>query len=434
MHANCAHAATYVPPPMRVREGDLKTCARGGVVRTRRERSPLRDLGSPQSERAPKRRLVVSGESSPKAAAAAAAVPEGGPAWTLATAPPQKRFKWEFYFAQMSAEQRAQMRMDDVGTYSVTDMRSADATSRLICEQLGVSAEQARAQVRVVDGCACVGGNAISFGKHFASTTAVEFSASRCDMLRHNLDVLGLGRSVQVVNADFVRMATSRSVGRSDAVFLDPPWGGEGYRAQKSIDISMGGMALSEICAALSGCTKLVVMKLPTNFNMPPFRAAVRRFAEIVVETRRIRKTLVLVLRYHQPPASSARAGTGAVTGARPTHAPEAARAGAAATPAEAADGRDLARRELPAGWALHKSRSQAGLCYFSNALTKEQLWQASERPFGWGYCWDRRGRKLFVDVFAQQQGEASAATASSRDEQPRQDPAGEAKRHTAAA
>ena len=57
-------------------------------------------------------------------------------------------------------------------------MLSADITSRIIIKQLRTSAAAARKRVHVVDGCACIGGNTISFGKHFAKVTAIEVRTS----------------------------------------------------------------------------------------------------------------------------------------------------------------------------------------------------------------------------------------------------------------
>ena len=59
-------------------------------------------------------------------------------------------------------EERAAMQLDETAVYSVTDARTADRITKLM---LGLSGGPF---TRVADGCACVGGNSLSFGRALA--------------------------------------------------------------------------------------------------------------------------------------------------------------------------------------------------------------------------------------------------------------------------
>ena len=63
-------------------------------------------------------------------------------------------------FPKLNAEKRAALQFDDEALFSVTDQRSAERINRVILALDGVDA----ARSRIVDGCACVGGNVIAFG------------------------------------------------------------------------------------------------------------------------------------------------------------------------------------------------------------------------------------------------------------------------------
>ena len=108
-----------------------------------------------------------------------------GEVWTHSTAPSSLKFKFKFYFRQLTKDNPSafeRLQMDRVGSYSVTDARSAEKTSDLIVKHLGVSPAEAKEDVSIIDGCACIGGNTISFAKRFARVEAVEFSAQRAGM------------------------------------------------------------------------------------------------------------------------------------------------------------------------------------------------------------------------------------------------------------
>eukprot|EP01041_Mallomonas_annulata_P006949 gene6949-14109_t len=216
--------------------------------------------------------------------------------WTALTAPSDKKYKWKFYFSDLIPSIREQIQMDEVGTYSVTDMKSADLTSKLIIEKLDITLEEALRCVIILDGCACIGGNTISFGKYFADVTAIELSTARYEMLKHNLSIIGLDSKVKAIKGNFCEMIPSLQY--YDVIFLDPPWGGTSYRAAEKVDIFMSEIPLIDICRQLIGKLNLLVLKLPENFNLISFRNSINKFAQIILETSRIRKTLILVVKY----------------------------------------------------------------------------------------------------------------------------------------
>ena len=106
------------------------------------------------------------------------------------------------------------MLLDDVAIYSVTDARTADRITKTALALPGGPHRE------VCDGCACVGGNVISFARALRKggrVTGIEFDATRCEFLRHNVAAAG------VPDAEYLR-AVARAeaqVGRDGAAHAE---------------------------------------------------------------------------------------------------------------------------------------------------------------------------------------------------------------------
>ena len=219
---------------------------------------------------------------------------EGSAPWTYATAPADKKYKWDFYFRDAPKYVRENIQMDEEGTYSVTDMVSAKRTTMLIRDKMREVLGIAGHDGSILDGSACIGGNTISFAQYFQRVTAVELSQNRCKMLAHNLDLFHLRQKVDIIEGEFTRAVAS--LPKFDVIFLDPPWGGEGYRENVVLDISFGGQTLVDVCNNLIGKASIIALKLPTNFNIVPFREKLDSRCRILVENTKIRKTLIILI------------------------------------------------------------------------------------------------------------------------------------------
>src|SRR5690606_3323510 len=99
-------------------------------------------------------------------------------------------------FAHLSAEQQQRIQLDDVSEYSVTESDLAKANALALAGLLELDSPDQpglpAAKARIMDGCACVGGNVLAFAKYFKHVDAVEYDPARCDMLRNNVKVAGL--------------------------------------------------------------------------------------------------------------------------------------------------------------------------------------------------------------------------------------------------
>jgi 16S rRNA G966 N2-methylase RsmD len=56
-----------------------------------------------------------------------------------------------------------------------------------------------------------------------------------------------------------------------DLIFLDPPWGGPSYKFKKKLRIEMNNKSLAEISKTLKENNKIIVWKLPYNYDLSDF-------------------------------------------------------------------------------------------------------------------------------------------------------------------
>jgi len=188
-------------------------------------------------------------------------------------------------------------RWDDVSLYSVTDVVTADAISALLQSLDGVGAGGT-----ITDCNGCIGGNTMSFAKHFAQVHAIEKDEDRFSMLQHNVGVLGLNDKVTCHQGSCVDEALLSGI-RQDIYFFDPPWGGPEYMRQPKVDLFLDELSIAQVCERVSTRCRYAAVKVPTNFDTQGFEAIVS--GRLRIHTRHdgvdLRKMLLLVVDYGAP-------------------------------------------------------------------------------------------------------------------------------------
>lgn len=298
-----------------------------------------------------------------------------------ANIPPGVASKRDYFFAAVPPELRWRLHMDAVAMYSVTASNLAEEQSDLIeahCGGRGVS---------VTDGTACIGGNVISFARRFARVNAVELSPQRARMLRHNVDVVGVGPRVTVMCGSYLDVFPLLA---QDVVFFDPPWGGPEYLAAAQLDMFLGATNIIDVILTLTAprlvaagpagpagpaaagaavlrppWARWVVLKAPLNYNVPGLRDALTSCgsgARVTLVQPQRKMQLVLIAAGQRPlpsgriPAVMA-AAIARADGAAAAPAPAAAPAAPALAPSSAPavgfkrrpDGEAAAGNEAPA-------------------------------------------------------------------------------------
>ena len=150
------------------------------------------------------------------------------------------------------------LKADTEGLYSLSHKSDANKLSSIIKDKYG--------DIRIMDATAGLGGNSISFGKHFSNVISIELNPDRYKLLKENLEVHKVNN--MVFNGNFLNYINMNY----DLILIDPPWGGPNYKFEKSIRIHMDNKSLKDITKILKEKDKIVVFKLPFNYDLNEFK------------------------------------------------------------------------------------------------------------------------------------------------------------------
>jgi len=140
-------------------------------------------------------------------------------------------------------------------------------------------------EATITDATASIGGNVFAFATCFGKVNAIEKLEPTAQMLLHNLKLLGLSSNVTVWCGDSSEVALVADKMKQDVVFLDPPWGGLRYKKEDILSLFLEEKNLRQICIEWALHAKLIVLKLPLNFNYIEFRVAEDALPFVVVYT-----------------------------------------------------------------------------------------------------------------------------------------------------
>ncbi len=154
----------------------------------------------------------------------------------------------------------SELKFDQEGLWSITLPQEAEYISELIKNDLGK-------EIHIFDCTAGLGGNTISFAKHFNHVTSIELCESRFKMLEKNVNVYGL-ENVTLRNDNCLKLLELNC----SCYFLDPPWGGPSYKQNTLTKIKLDNMTLGEITGLIKSKNKVpIYFKLPFNYDLTEF-------------------------------------------------------------------------------------------------------------------------------------------------------------------
>ena len=188
-------------------------------------------------------------------------------------------------FPQVPGIDLTNLQMTDVGVYSVTNHQHNKQTINFIQQELDRMMIFRTAYITVLDATACVGGDTIGFSLYFNRVISIEKDPINYSALVNNINVYGLN-NVTTINDDFLMVKNDViDTYHPTIVYFDPPWGGKEYYKHKNLDLFLGNRNVSDIAVELfepethsilkttkTSGIKLVVLKVPTNFNYDKLR------------------------------------------------------------------------------------------------------------------------------------------------------------------
>jgi 16S rRNA G966 N2-methylase RsmD len=191
----------------------------------------------------------------------------------------------EEYFPDIPGINMSKLQMAPNSAYSITKPKDAKQIEQFINKHIGGK------NLAILDGTANVGGDVINFGlnPNVARVVAIEINPETFAMLENNIRVYGkllilqseiksakriytrLEKKIQAIHGNSLDIIGKCADGEHfDILFLDAPWGGTSYKAQKFLDLEMSGKKLADVVGMAQKCRNIdnIILKIPFNYNL----------------------------------------------------------------------------------------------------------------------------------------------------------------------
>jgi 16S rRNA G966 N2-methylase RsmD len=191
----------------------------------------------------------------------------------------------EEYFPDIPGINMSKLQMAPNSAYSITKPKDAKQIEQFINKHIGGK------NLAILDGTANVGGDVINFGlnPNVARVVAIEINPETFAMLENNIRVYGkllilqseiksakriytrLEKKIQAIHGNSLDIIGKCADGvHFDILFLDAPWGGTSYKAQKFLDLEISGKKLADVVGMAQKCRNIdnIILKIPFNYNL----------------------------------------------------------------------------------------------------------------------------------------------------------------------
>jgi hypothetical protein len=178
-------------------------------------------------------------------------------------------YKYNFLFPRQQDVDRNQLHIFNTSSYSMTLPTEADNISITIKKILNIP--NSSRDLIITDGSAHVGGNTLSFSKHFYKVNAIEIDKEMYDALVHNIKEVYKRWNVTYYLGDCIKIIHEI---KHDVVFLDPPWGGPSYKDFTNLHLFLGSEDIFDLVLDWYNkkLAKLFCIKCPFNFDFGSFK------------------------------------------------------------------------------------------------------------------------------------------------------------------
>jgi 16S rRNA G966 N2-methylase RsmD len=163
------------------------------------------------------------------------------------------------------------LRNNEQGRYSVTRPYEAKQITDIISNILYTKFHKLNHDCIITDCTAGTGGDTISFSFLFKQVNAIEILCDQFELLSFNRDKMmslcsSVADRIKLYNCNFMDIIFDRV--QQDVIYIDPPWGGIGYKVTPNLKIYIGDDELKEVAKKLVALAVPVFIKLPLNADL----------------------------------------------------------------------------------------------------------------------------------------------------------------------
>ena len=115
----------------------------------------------------------------------------------------------------------------------------------------------------ITDATACMGGDFIKFSRHFKIVNGIEIDPSNFKLLVENCKIFNCN-NINLFCQDYLEIYDKL---KQDIIYLDPPWGGIGYKTKEIICLKMGDLELYQLINLIKqkNLANYIFIKAPIN-------------------------------------------------------------------------------------------------------------------------------------------------------------------------
>jgi 16S rRNA G966 N2-methylase RsmD len=173
----------------------------------------------------------------------------------------------EEYFPAIPGINMSKLQMAPNSAYSITKPKDAKQIEQFINKHIGAK------NLAILDGTANVGGDVINFAlnPNVARVVAIEINPDTFVMLENNIRIFKLEKKIRAIQGNSLDIIGKCADGEHfDILFLDAPWGGTSYKAQKFLDLEISGKKLADVVGMAQKCRNIdnIILKIPFNYNL----------------------------------------------------------------------------------------------------------------------------------------------------------------------
>ena len=199
----------------------------------------------------------------------------------------------KYLFGDYPVEILSELQYDHISIYSITPWEFAEQITDLLRKSLKKILNKDLKELFITEMTACIGGNVISFARHFKKVNAIELCEERFNYLNRNLKIFNVDKNVLTIKGDSL-IEIANPLLRQDVIFFDIPWGGRSYKFKEEIDLFISKKPSYVACNLVKKYTKVIVMKIPNNFNLKKFKHLVDMEIYQVFELQKF-KLIILI-------------------------------------------------------------------------------------------------------------------------------------------
>lgn len=172
------------------------------------------------------------------------------------------------------------LKNNEQGRYSITRPYEAKQITSIINNTLIHKLNKRSFESTITDCTAGVGGDTINFSFLFKQVNSIEILGPQFDLLSLNCervkDLCSMNKEYKdlpAINTGLVRLYNCNFFDiietlYQDVIYLDPPWGGIGYKFTPQLKIYIDNKELKDIARKLVKLASVVFIKLPLNADL----------------------------------------------------------------------------------------------------------------------------------------------------------------------